>query len=194
MIIVRLKPLDGIWQNLKTRGFYLKIIYEIRWRNEFDIVFSIGVIHHLKEPEKALKKLVEALKPGGTLIIWVYSFEGNEWIKKYVSPIRINLTSKLPVVLVHWLSYFFSLPLWLFVKIFKGPGGYLRQLSTFKLWHVQSIVFDQLIPEVANYWTEEEVKNLFRELELKDIKINRPPNNCGWTIIAKKWIQKIILL
>jgi len=27
---------------------------------------------------------------------------------------------------------------------------------------------------------------MLKELELKDIKINRPPNNCGWTIVAKK--------
>jgi len=163
-----------------------KSIYEIDWQNEFDVAFSIGVIHHLKEPEKALKKLTEALKPGGTLLIWVYSYEGSEWIKKYINPLRINLTSKLPLPIVHVLSYFCSVPLWLFVKIFKGPGDYFKQLATFKFWHVQSIVFDQLIPEVANYWTKEEVGNLFKELELKDIKINRPPNNCGWTIIAKK--------
>ncbi|MDD4900823.1 MAG: class I SAM-dependent methyltransferase [Patescibacteria group bacterium] len=172
--------------DFKNARVLFKSIYEISWQNEFDVAMSIGVIHHLAEPELALKKLVRALKPGGTLIVWVYSYEGNEWIKKYVSPIRKSLTSKLSVGLVHWLSYFFSLPLWLFVKIFKGPGDYFQQLSTFKFWHVQSIVFDQLIPEVANYWTKDEVRNLFKELELTDIKINRPPNNCGWTVIAKK--------
>lgn len=172
--------------SFKNAHVLYKSIYDIGWQNEFDLAFSLGVIHHLKEPKLALKKLVEALKPGGTLLIWVYSYEGNEWIKKYVNPVRINLTSKLPLPAVHALSYFCSLPLWLFVKIFRGPSAYLKQLSMFKFWHIHSIVFDQLIPEVANYWTKDEAAGLFNGLGLKDINIHRPPNNCGWTIIAIK--------
>ena len=163
-----------------------KSIYEINWQNEFDVVFCVGVIHHLKNPHLALKNLLESLKPDGLLIVWVYSYEGNEWIVKYINPIRKNITSKLPVQLVHFLSYFFSVPLWFFVKIFKGPSEYLKQLSTFKFRHVHSIVFDQLIPEVANYWTKNEVLELFRNMEFREIKINRPPNNCGWTVIISK--------
>jgi len=163
-----------------------KSIYEINWQNEFDIVFCIGVIHHLKKPKEAIKNLIEALKPGGTLIVWVYSYEGNEWIVKYINPIRKNITSKLPVQLVHFLSYFFSVPLWLFVKIFKGPSEYFKQLSTFKFWHIHSIVFDQLIPEVANYWAKDEVEELFEGSDFDELKITRPPNNCGWTVIISR--------
>ena len=44
----------------------------------FDIAFSIGVIHHLKDPKIAVENLFNSLKEGGTLIIWVYAKEGNE--------------------------------------------------------------------------------------------------------------------
>lgn len=165
---------------------FFKSIYDITWENEFDIAFSIGVIHHLKDPRLALKNMVQALKPGGKLLVWVYGYEGNEWIVQYVNPIRINITSKLPVALVHVLSYFCSVPLYLFVKIFKVPNAYLKQLSTFNFWHVHSIVFDQLIPDVANYWKEGEVRVLVQGLPLTNISVVAPPNKSGWILTAYK--------
>lgn len=173
-------------KNFNNAEVIYKSIYNIDWHNEFDLVFSIGVIHHLKNPKVALKNLFNALKPCGSLLIWVYSYEGNEWIVKYVNPVRIYITSKLPLPLVHVLSYLFSIPLWVIVKIFKAPTDYLKQLANFKFWHIQSIVFDQLIPRVANYWSKQEVIELVDELNLTEIKIQQPPNKCGWVLIGKK--------
>lgn len=161
-------------------------IYEIPWQNEFDVVFSIGVIHHLTDPKKALRNLVAALTPGGRLLIWVYSFEGNEWIVRYVDPVRKYLTSKLPLPLVHFLSYGCSVPLFIFVKLLRGPSAYLRQLSTFKFWHVHSIVFDQLIPEVTNYWSKGEVTNLAKHIGLSEVEVHAPPNKLGWILLGRK--------
>lgn len=163
-----------------------KSVYDIEWRNEFDIAFSIGVIHHLKHPKKALKKIVESIKSGGKLVVWVYGYEGNEWIVRWVNPVRKSITSKLPVKIVHFLSYFCSIPLYLFIKIFKGPSHYLKQLSDFEFWHVHCIVFDQLIPDVANYWHQEEVKRLLDGLDLANISVCSPPNKSGWIINADK--------
>lgn len=162
-------------------------IYDMSWQNEFDIAFSIGVIHHLEHPRKAIEGMVRALKPGGKLLIWVYSYEGNEWIPRFIDPIRKNITSKLPVRFVHWLSYFCSVPLWLGLKLFGGVfRGYLRQLSSFRFWHIHSIVFDQLIPTVAHYWSENEVAILLENLPIKNINIHHPPSGNGWTATAVK--------
>jgi SAM-dependent methyltransferase len=157
-------------------------VYDITWANEFDVAFSIGVIHHLRDPKHALTNMVTALKPGGTLLIWVYGYEGNEWIVRYVDPVRIHITSKLPLSVVHLLSYFCSIPLYLFVKIFKGPSNYFAQLATFDFWHVHSIVFDQLIPDIAHYWKKEEVEALVAGLPLRDVSVTPPPNNSGWIL------------
>ena len=163
-----------------------KSIYDIDWTDEFDTAFSIGVIHHLNNPKKAVQNLIRSVKKGGIILLWVYSYEGNEWIIRYINPIRIHITSKLPVRLVHFLSYFCSIPLWVFVKIFRGPNAYLRQLSAFSFYHIHSIVFDQLIPEVANYWTKKEVINLLQEAGLEEVNIHQPPNKSGWTVVGKK--------
>lgn len=164
----------------------LHSIDDITWKNEFDAAISIGVIHHLKDPERALANLVRALKPGGTLLVWVYGLEGNEWIVRLVNPVRIYITSKLPVALVHVLAYACSMPLYLFVKVFRGPSRYLAQLADFDFRHIHLIVFDQLIPDVANYWKKEEVRALVKGLPLEEVTIEPPPNNSGWILIGKK--------
>lgn len=172
--------------SFKNSEVFFKSIYEITWKEDFDLVFSIGVIHHLKDPKKALQNLIEALKKNGALIVWVYSYEDNEWIVRFVDPIRKHITSKLPVSVVHFLSYFLSAPLWAFVKIFKGPTEYFKQLASFDFWHIHSIVFDQLIPEIANYWRKDEIEELFRNIGLSEFSVNRPENRQGWVIVGKK--------
>lgn len=161
-------------------------ISAIGWREQFDIAFSIGVIHHLRRPERALENLVRALKPGGRLIVWVYSCEGNEWIVRFVDPVRRALTSRLPLPLVHALAYAASVPLYCFVKVARGPTPYLRQLSGFSFRHIHSIVFDQLIPEIAHYWRKEEVEVLARPLGLASFSIERPANDTGWILTGVK--------
>ena len=163
-----------------------KSIYDIDWDAQFDIAFSIGVIHHLRDPKLAVANMVRALRPNGKLLVWVYSYEGNEWIVRFVDPIRIHVTSKLPPAVVHALSYFCSIPLFLLVKLYTGENGYLKQLATFEFWHVHSIVFDQLIPDIANYWKKEEVRELVAGLPLSEVVVTAPANGSGWILTATK--------
>src|SRR5260370_38947 len=78
--------------------------YDLPFADRFDIVFSIGVIHHLEHPERALQRMVGAAKPGGRLLIWVYGREGNHCLTWLLDPLRRALFSRLPIALVHHLS------------------------------------------------------------------------------------------
>ena len=183
------RSVEATRQNLREFSnaiVLLKSIYDIDWCDEYDIVISIGVIHHLERPHLALANMVRALRFGGIFLIWVYSHEGNEWITRLVDPFRKCVTSKLPVRLVHWLSYLCSLPLWGFAKIYRGKNRYIRQLSGSKFWQIHSIVFDQFIPTIAHYWQKDEVVHLLDGLPLREIRIKHPPNGQGWTVIAEK--------
>lgn len=156
-------------------------IYNIDWQDEFDIAFCIGVIHHLKNPDLAIKNLIRAVKPGGLIIIWVYGYEGNERIVKWVSPIRKAITSRLPVWLLHFLTYFASLPLYLFIRLVPQKSPYLRQVSQFRFSHLHSIVFDQLLPKIANYYRKDEARKLLDKHKLNSIGISHANSN-SWTV------------
>ena len=130
--------------------------------------------------------MYRSLKSDGTMIVWVYSQEGNEWIKKYVNPLRIRIFSRLPLWMVHFVSSILVIPLYILAKSRMSKNKYLMQLSNFNLQHIRSIVFDQLIRSIANYWSRDEVKSLFSKYIFKSIVIKNPPNGQGWTIIGKK--------
>jgi SAM-dependent methyltransferase len=163
----------------------LQSIYQIDYQDEFDIAFCIGVIHHLADPDLAIKNLIKAVKPGGLILIWVYGYESNEWIVKFISPIRKAITSKLPVWLLHFLTYFLSLPLYLFIRLIPQKSPYLKQVSQFKFSHLHSIVFDQLLPKIANYYKKEEARELLTKHKLKNIGISHTNSN-SWTVWGYK--------
>lgn len=160
-------------------------IYNIDWENKFDIVMCIGVIHHLQMPSLAIDNLVKAAKPGGKILIWVYGYEGNEWIVKYINPIR-KITSRLPIWMTHLISYKFSIPLWIYLKLFPQKSPYMKQIKKFKFYHLHSIVFDQLLPKIARYYTKEEAELLLEQhSSIKDVQIKHVNNN-SWQVMGIK--------
>lgn len=169
----------------KNATIEFKSIYDIKWQNEFDVAFSIGVIHHLKDPVLAVKKMKESVKPGGLVLIWVYGYEGNEWIVKIISPVRKLVTSRLPAGLLHFLTYFISLPFFVLINFFPFKSLYLRQLKAFGFYHVHSIIFDQLLPVIANYYKKEEAEKLLVDVGLRKVKIYSCNNN-SWTVTGIK--------
>jgi SAM-dependent methyltransferase len=46
----------------------------------FDLIYSMGVLHHTPDCEKAFKSLPQYLKPGGTIAVWLYSGY-NKWYR-----------------------------------------------------------------------------------------------------------------
>lgn len=38
----------------------------------FDFVYSFGVLHHTPDPRRAFQTLTRHLRPGGTIVVWVY--------------------------------------------------------------------------------------------------------------------------
>ena len=95
-------------------------VYEIAERDVYDVVFSIGVIHHLENPALALARMTQATKLGGKVLIWVYGLENNEWIVRLFNPLRRALFSRLPVGLVHHLSLYPATALWIALRLGIG--------------------------------------------------------------------------
>ncbi|MDQ3671175.1 MAG: methyltransferase domain-containing protein, partial [Actinomycetota bacterium] len=54
----------------------------------FDFVYSIGVLHHLPDPSAGFQTLVRYLRPGGTIAVWVYGHENNNFVRNVVEPLR----------------------------------------------------------------------------------------------------------
>ncbi len=159
--------------------------YDIPFENEFDIVFSIGVIHHLEQPDRALAGMVRAVRPGGRVLIWVYGLENNRWIVSFVDPLRKALFARLPVALLHHLSLYPAIVLWCALRFGLRRIEYFRLLSGFSFRHLRSIVFDQLLPRIAFYWPREVVARMMREAGLADVRLSWI-NEVSWSAIGTK--------
>jgi len=70
-------------KNLKHRDFaaFQADVFALPFAPEsFDVIYSVGVLHHTPDCESAVKTLAQYLKPDGILAVWLYSGY-NKWYR-----------------------------------------------------------------------------------------------------------------
>ena len=182
------RSLNRARENLKqypTASVERCSIYEIPYENEFDIGFSIGVIHHLEFPDRAVAQIVKAVKPGGLVLIWVYGYENMELFSKVLDPLRKALFSRLPLGFVRFLALFPTAALWLLLRTGLLRLEYFRVIRHATFRHLHTIVFDQMLPKIAHYWRREEALALLQQHDLDDVRIDWI-NEMSWTVVGRK--------
>lgn len=162
----------------------LRSVYELEADAEFDVVFCIGVLQHLERPEEAVRRLARALRPGGTLILWVYAREGNEGYLRWADPLRRLVTSRIHPLATLALARAMTAALWLRLRL-PHRDPYLRQLSKRSFRHMEAMVFDQLLPHIAHYWTRAEMLALVGGLPVSVTHLTHT-HGMSWTLLAEK--------
>jgi SAM-dependent methyltransferase len=135
----------------------------------FDRVYSIGVLHHLREPERGVASLLAMTRPGGSFHGWVYAHEGNAVVRWIVDPVRV-VASRLPWRVT---KYAVALPLAVpFFAASKTCAAIARAgvrpplpLRDYLLWIARRgfrfhhhVAFDQLVTPVTSYIRRERVE------------------------------------
>jgi SAM-dependent methyltransferase len=129
---------------------------------EFDLVYCIGVLHHLQDPSAGFDAVVRRTRPGGRFHCWVYAEEGNGLIRYLVDPLR-RVSSRLP----WWLTkYFVALPLvapyFVYARALRRLRpralGVFLPLYDYSLWIAERefrffhhVAFDQLVAPTTVY-------------------------------------------
>jgi SAM-dependent methyltransferase len=98
--------------------------------DRFDVVFCIGVIHHTDDPDRTFDAIYRHCKPGGLVIIWTYSAEGNALVRFVVEPARKLVLRGLPRTLLVRLSEVITAALYPFVYTV-----YLPRFTSFLPYH-----------------------------------------------------------
>lgn len=162
-------------------------------RPAFDLVYTLGVLHHLPDGEAGFGSLLRCLKPRGRVHIWVYGHEGNEWLLRFVDPVRRGLTSRLPLPVLRFLAWLIALPLHAALALFYRRKGlarhlpyapYFTWLAGFPLRHTHQVVFDHLGAPIAHYYRREEVAAWFERARLAEVLIT-PRNANSWRGTAR---------
>lgn len=167
-------------------------------RRVFDYAFSIGVLHHMPDPERGFRALVSRLVPGGAISTWVYGREGNGWIVHLVSPVRERVTTRLPHAFLDALSGVLTVPLFLATRFLYGPSRstafgkrlpyapYLGYIAPFPFREQRSIVFDHLVAPIAFYMRRDEVAGWFERAGLTAVRIEHHNANSwrGYGVVS----------
>ena len=171
-------------------------IYHLPLARKFDYAFSVGVLHHLPDPRGGFLSLASKVKPGGHLSAWIYGAENNEWITRFVNPVRERITSRLDQRVLLQLSKLPAAGLFLATKLVYGPlnrngsslaqhlfyNDYLRAIAPFGWREQHTIVFDHLVAPTAFYISRDEFAEWWLALGASDVEISWHNKNswCGF--------------
>ena len=163
-------------------------IYHLPLARVFDYAFSVGVLHHLPDPKAGFVSLASMVKPGGYISAWVYGAENNEWITRWVNPVRESLTSRMNRRALLHLSKLPAAVVYAATKLLYGPlnkttGGarlaqhlfyneYLKAIAGFNWREQHAIVFDHLVAPTAYYLKRPEFEEWWKDIGARDVQIS----------------------
>ena len=168
----------------------------------FDFIYSIGVLHHLPNPEAAFQNLLRFLKPGGIVQIYLYWKPEQRPIKAAmlsgVAAAR-RLTTRLPHGAVYALAYPTAMAAFTF---FVWPYRILRRVPLFNrvaedipLKQYAALPFrvcvndqlDRFSAPIENRYTRQDVQNWLARASLEAPSVGE---NFGWIATGRKSPQK----
>jgi SAM-dependent methyltransferase len=125
-------------------------------------VYSIGVLHHLKDPRLGFESVVRNTRPGGRFHCWVYAKEGNAVVIWLVDPIR-RIAARLPWWFTKYgLATPLAVPYFVYAKLLaafpRWPALRSLPLYEYSLWiakrefaFFRHVAFDQLVTPQTVY-------------------------------------------
>jgi SAM-dependent methyltransferase len=164
----------------------------------FDFIYSIGVLHHLPDPEKAFQQLLRYLKPGGEIQIYLYWQPERQPIKRallaMVTAAR-HITTRLP----HSANYLLAFPaavaafaffVWPYRLLRKIPGLRslaenlpMKQYANFPFRVCVNDQLDRFSAPIENRYTRSEVKDWLQRGNLEESQVNPA---YGWVATGRK--------
>lgn len=154
----------------------------------FDHVYSIGVLHHTPDTERAFRSIVKLAKPGGSVSIWVYhvwrppNLHGlkavHASLKGWIADTLRGITTRLPLSVLCYLCYVAAPVGWLLRQIDRLPAParllfsplLLIPCSVHPRWEVRVLdTFDWYSPRYQWKHTVAEAESWFRDAGLEEI-------------------------
>jgi SAM-dependent methyltransferase len=154
----------------------------------FDLVYSIGVLHHLPDPYEGFRSLLRFVRRGGTIAVWVYGYENNGFVRNVVEPMR-RVSTKVPPPVLRRLAWplgaaFHGLAKGIYRPLDGTAVGralplteYMASVAGFSFRQNYSIVFDQLVAPTAAYIKGAELRAWFEENGLEDVVVSHRHGN-----------------
>lgn len=156
---------------------------------EADVAFSIGVLHHLEDPDPVVRRVRQVLRPGGRFVVWLYGRENNTMYILFAESIRL-LTRAVPDAVLEAMAHVLNAILGVYVaacRILPLPlrTYMLEVMSRMDRRKRFFLIFDQLNCSYARYYTGEEAVALLERNGFCDVQAYHR-HGMSWTVMGAK--------
>ncbi len=194
--VVALEPSDAFdvlqrnSQKFRDRITYLRSTGDqIPPTADLDYVFIIGVLHHIPDPDPVVAASLRALKPGGRLAVWLYGREGNSlylllvrllWLVTRPLPHRALEAFVAVIYPLFWL--YMTLCRWVPLPLAPYMRRVMLPLTPAKR---RVVIYDQLNPAYAKYYTRQEAFDALARHGFTDIALHHR-HGYSWTVVGTR--------
>lgn len=147
----------------------------------FDLIFSLGVLHHLPDTAAAIESLAGKLCSGGSLLVYLYyAFDNRPWwyrlIWKVTDGVR-RIISSLPFPLRYALSQviaaFIYWPLARLAKYFPVPESWPLKFYAGRSFYVmRNDALDRFGTKLEKRFTKAEILGMMETAGLRDVRFS----------------------
>jgi SAM-dependent methyltransferase len=156
----------------------------------FDAAYSYGVVHHTPDPPRAIREIARTLKPGASLLYYVYEdFADRSWTWRaaltLANSVRV-ITTRLPPRLLMGLCRLFSPVVYVVLTI---PARRFRWARRFPYRHgttpssMSGDLYDRLSAPIEKRYSNESAAALATSAGLAVIRVAQQR---GWMVYARK--------
>ncbi len=161
----------------------------------FDFVYSLGVLHHLPDPEAGFRSLLPLIRPGGSVFVWVYS-KSRRMTNRVLEVVRA-VTCRLPFRVIRVVSLLAAVIDWLgFIlpyralrralgkRVEKIALPRLRLYARYPFQVVYADWFDRLSAPVRFYYDADDLAAWASRARLRNVRIS-PTGLYGWRLYGE---------
>lgn len=127
----------------------------------FDLVFSIGVLHHSPDPRRAFAQIARKVRPGGRLAVWLYrrNTPPQEWLNSGLRAVTSRMPSRVLEPISAGLGVLGSVPVVnkTLNKVFNfsgHPDWTLRVCDNYD-WYAPRYQSHHTVAELSRWFAEE---------------------------------------
>ena len=166
--------------------------HDIPANAKYDIALSIGVLHHIPNPKPVVDAMLQSLRPGGRVLVWLYGLEGNELYYSIFSKVR-KMTTRVPhflLVGVVWTAYVVFKPYHILARFFNVPmrNYVLNVIGKMAADKQRLVIYDQLNPDYAKYYTRAEAEQLLTDSGFINVQLFHR-HGYSWTVVGQKPVE-----
>jgi SAM-dependent methyltransferase len=153
----------------------------------FDLVYSFGVLHHLPDPVRGFRRCYDLVRPGGRLLVWVYSAHGG--ILRRARRVARSAALRIPWLRRPVAYAAASLIYLVYVVPRRMTGRGSRRMTYYdskRFRHLFIDCYDALTAPAEIYLSEDDCRRWVAALGARRSGFERRRDGSGWILWAQK--------